>query len=122
MLSLNNMLLPSNGEPTVAPTLDMVLGCYYLTMLKPGSRGEGKIFSDLVRLAWPTTSGAIELRAQIKVRAPNGDGENHLLDTTVGRVIFNESVNNCLRQAGCRPLPYRNDHLDKAALKSIISH
>jgi DNA-directed RNA polymerase subunit beta' len=122
MLSLNNMLLPSNGEPTVAPTLDMVLGCYYLTMLKPGSRGEGKIFSDFgeARLAYDL--GAIELRAQIKVRVPNGDGENHLLDTTVGRVIFNESVNNCLRQAGCEPLPYRNDHLDKAALKSIISH
>src|ERR671928_946131 len=46
MLSLNNLLLPSNGEPIVAPTLDMVLGCYYLTMMKPGSKGEGKVFAD----------------------------------------------------------------------------
>src|SRR5216117_2848185 len=46
MLSVNNLLQPSNGEPIVAPTLDMVLGVYYLTTAKPGARGEGKAFSD----------------------------------------------------------------------------
>src|ERR687892_562000 len=45
MLSVNNLLLPSNGEPIVAPTLDMVLGCYYLTIMRPGTRGEGKAFA-----------------------------------------------------------------------------
>ena len=46
MLSVNNLLLPSNGEPVVAPTLDMVLGCYYLTQIRPGAEGEGKVFAD----------------------------------------------------------------------------
>ena len=46
MLSTNNMLLPSCGEPVVTPTLDMVLGCYYLTIPKPGAKGEGRFFSS----------------------------------------------------------------------------
>src|SRR5205814_400879 len=46
MLSVRNLVQPSNGEPVTAPTLDMVLGCYYLTMVKPGGVGEGKIFAS----------------------------------------------------------------------------
>ncbi|GAH11908.1 unnamed protein product, partial [marine sediment metagenome] len=46
MLSPYNMLLPSSGDPVTTPTLDMVLGCYYLTILKPGAKGEGKIFNN----------------------------------------------------------------------------
>ena len=63
LLSTYNLLLPSNGEPVVSPTLDMVLGCYYMTMMKPGAKGEGKSFSDSMRPDWHTTSGMIELHA-----------------------------------------------------------
>src|SRR5213594_1160549 len=54
MMSVRNLVQPSNGEPITAPTLDMVLGCYYLTMMRPGSRGEGKLFAsyDDARLAY----------------------------------------------------------------------
>src|SRR6266851_674903 len=68
MLSTNNLLQPSNGEPITAPTLDMVLGCYYLTIIRPGMRGEGRVFSnpDDARLAHDL--GQIHLQASIRVR------------------------------------------------------
>jgi len=47
MLSIHNMLLPSSGDPVVTPTLDMVLGCYYLTSIRPGVKGEGQAFRQL---------------------------------------------------------------------------
>jgi DNA-directed RNA polymerase subunit beta' len=122
MLSLNNLLLPSNGEPIVAPTLDMVLGCYYLTMMKPGSKGDGKTFADAAEARLAYDLGLIDLRASIKVRMQRPDGESEILNTSVGRVIFNETINNCLRTAGSEPLPFRNDIMDKAALKSVVSY
>jgi DNA-directed RNA polymerase subunit beta' len=122
MLSLNNLLLPSNGEPIVAPTLDMVLGCYYLTMMKPSSRGEGKVFGDPSEARLAYDLGLVDLRAAIKVRVEDPDGTPEILDTSVGRVIFNESINACLRAAGELPMPFRNDIMDKAALKSVVGH
>src|SRR5439155_4989313 len=122
MLSLNNLLLPSNGEPIVAPTLDMVLGCYYLTMMKPGARGEGKTFGSFTdaRLAYDLQ--VIDLHAAIKVRAQGVDGESEILDTSVGRVIFNEAINNCLRGAGSEPMEFRDDIMDKTALNADVGH
>src|SRR5439155_15441299 len=68
MLSVRNLVQPSNGEPITAPTLDMVLGCYYLTMIRPGSPGEGRIFAsfDDARLGYEL--GQVDLKAEIEVR------------------------------------------------------
>ncbi len=86
MLSPYNMLLPSSGEPVTTPTLDMVLGCYYLTIPKPGARGEGKFFRsfDEAKLAYEL--GIIELGAEITVRDRHSvkwgnnyyGGQNHI--------------------------------------------
>ena len=85
MLSPNNILSPANGMPLAAPSQDIVLGCYYLTKFRLGEKGEGKVFSDIHEVRAVYDSDEIGLLAKIKVRM---DGE--LVETTVGRVIFNE--------------------------------
>lgn len=114
MLSTLNLLSPASGEPIVAPTLDMVLGCYYLTLLKPGAKGEGKVFSsaDEARLAYEL--GLIDLQASIKVRMPVGEnGEEMMVSTTVGRVIFNDILPEELR--------FKNDVFDRKALRALVA-
>jgi len=89
MLSSHNILSPQNGGPIVVPTQDIVLGCYYLTKVKPGAKGEGKIFSSTNEVIIAYNSKAVDLHARIKVMF-----EGELIETTVGRVIFNEIVPN----------------------------
>jgi DNA-directed RNA polymerase subunit beta' len=120
MLSVNNLLLPSNGEPVVAPTLDMVLGCYYLTQIRPGATGEGKVFSDFDEARLAHDLGLVNLQAEIKVHTPDWpDGQ--YLQTSVGRIIFNESINTALREAGSEPYSFINEMMDKGALKRIVA-
>ena len=108
MLSVHNMLLSSCGESVVTPTLDMVLGCYYLTSPKPGARGEGKLFSNFEDAKLAYELGAIELGAEIWVRT-----EGERIKTTVGRILFNDALPPQLR--------FYNEIADKAALKSLVS-
>ncbi|MFZ5777113.1 MAG: DNA-directed RNA polymerase subunit beta' [Bacillota bacterium] len=87
MLSANNILNPKDGRPVVTPTKDIVLGCYYLTLEKPGARGEGRYFIDANEAITAYTLGQIELHARIWVR-----WQGTRLETTVGRIIFNEKL------------------------------
>jgi DNA-directed RNA polymerase subunit beta' len=87
MLSSHNILSPQNGSPIVVPTQDIVLGCYYLTKLKEGDKGEGMVFSSPEELIIAYDSRVVGLHAKIKIRI---DGE--LIETTTGRVIFNRIV------------------------------
>jgi DNA-directed RNA polymerase subunit beta' len=89
MLSTNNMLAPSSGEPIVSPTLDMVLGCFYMTQALEGARGEGREFADIedARLAYEL--GLVDLRAPVKVRSENDDA---WMETTPGRIVFNDAL------------------------------
>ena len=87
MLSSHNILSPQNGSPIVVPTQDIVLGCYYLTKLKEGDKGEGMIFSTSEEVIIAYNNRVVGLHARIKVRI---DGT--LIETTVGRVIFNSIV------------------------------
>jgi len=134
MLSVNNLVQPSNGDPIVAPTLDMVLGVYYLTTSRPGAKGEGKAFSDFddARLAYDSDPQVIDLQASIKLRVPptapvNGDSDeeaepgSQIITTTMGRAIFNEAINSVLRTHGQEPLPYYNEVVDRAGLKRIVA-
>ncbi|MDH5695796.1 MAG: DNA-directed RNA polymerase subunit beta', partial [Dehalococcoidia bacterium] len=75
MLSIHNMLLPSCGEPIVTPTLDMVLGCYYLTTIIPGAKGEGMVFSNFEEAKLVYELGHIDLRAEIEVRKQQENGQ-----------------------------------------------
>ena len=87
MLSSHNILSPQNGLPIVLPTQDMVLGLYYLTKLKPGAKGEGKIFSSPEEVIIAYDNKVVELHAKIKVKI-----DDQFIETTVGRVIFNQIV------------------------------
>lgn len=87
MLSSHNILSPQNGLPIVLPTQDMVLGLYYLTKLKPGAKGEGKIFSSPEEVIIAYDNKVVELHSKIKVKI-----DDKFIETTVGRVIFNQIV------------------------------
>ncbi len=87
MLSSHNILSPQNGSPIVVPTQDIVLGCYYLTKLKEGEKGEGMIFGSSEEVIIAYNSKVVSLHSKIKVRI---DGK--LIETTTGRVIFNRIV------------------------------
>ncbi len=92
MLSSGNLLKPSDGKPVTVPSQDMVLGSYYLTMEKDGECGEGKIFRDFNEALMAYDAKDITLHAKIKVRHTLPDGNSKIIDTTVGRIIFNHSL------------------------------
>ena len=95
MLASGNLLKPSDGAPVTVPTQDMILGSYYLTMVNQGDKGEGKVFRDEDEAIMAYASKAITLQAPIKVRRTrevNGEMRSKLVDTTVGRIIFNQPI------------------------------
>ncbi len=95
MLASNNILKPQDGRPVVSPTQDMVIGCYYLTMERPGAKGEGKIFASEDEAIMAYQTGAVALQAKVRVRiARQWQGETHrkVIDTTVGRLLFNNAI------------------------------
>ena len=94
MLSAHNILAPKDGKPVAVPTQDMVLGAYYLTMVKPGSRGEGKLFSGFEEVMLAYDAKVIDIGALIKVRIP-GRG---LIETTAGRMVYNNQLYEELRR------------------------
>ncbi|MBR4282230.1 MAG: DNA-directed RNA polymerase subunit beta', partial [Clostridia bacterium] len=96
MLAANNLLKPSDGKPVAVPTQDMVLGSYYLTIVREDEPGVGKIFRDRDEARMAYDDGVVGLHAPIKVRytGKNKDGETitRIIDTTVGYIIFNDSI------------------------------
>ncbi len=95
MLAANNLLKPSDGKPVVVPTQDMILGSYYLTLVKEDEKGNGKVFRNIDEAIMAYDEGDLGLHAPIKIRMTKVvDGVTHtkLLDTTLGRVIFNEPI------------------------------
>ena len=109
MLASNNMLLPSSGEPVVAPTLDIVLGCYYLTMVNPGAKGEGMYFSSFEEAKLAYELGFTSLSAEIEAMDDNRERQK----TSVGRIIFSEIVP--------KEMGFPNKVMDKQALKQLIA-
>jgi len=104
-----NLLKPSHGDPIVTPTQDMVLGCYFLTKMSAGKKGEGSVFSDLNEALMAYRLGYTHIQAPIKSRV---DGE--IFETTVGRMIFNTFVP--------KELGYQNDTMTKGKLSELISN
>ncbi len=111
MLSINNMLSPASGEPLVAPTLDMVMGCYYLTELVPDAHGAGSMFYDINEARIAYSDDQIDLRAPITVLCVSG--VENKLETTMGRLIFNEALPSSLG--------YKNVLMDRGAIKDLTS-
>ena len=95
MLSSGNLLKPSDGKPVTVPTQDMVLGSYYLTLVKPGAKGEGKAFADVNEAQMAYDAKVIDLHALIKIRMEkeiDGKKVSKLVETTLGKVIFNNPI------------------------------
>ena len=111
MLSTYNMLSPSSGEPIVAPTLDMVLGCYYLTMIEEGAKGTGSQFTSFDDAQLAYDMGVIDLRAPIKLKEGTEGNGTGWLETTVGRIIFNSVLPPAIG--------FHNQEMEKTSLKEI---
>jgi len=123
MLASHNLLKPASGEPIVEPTKDMVLGVYYLTMDRAGAKGEGKVFASPDEVALAYDLGHVELHAKIKMPfnpdyahksgSKSAKKGGDLVETTVGRVLFNEILPPEVR--------FVNDALDKKKLKELVA-
>ena len=95
MLSCNNLLRPQDGQPVTVPTQDMILGTYYLTIVKEDEIGAGKVFSSPDEAMLAYDAKAVGLHAPVKVRMEreiNGEMKCRIVDATVGRLIFNNAI------------------------------
>ena len=95
MLASNNILKPQSGQPVVEPTQDMVLGCYYLTLQRDGEKGEGKAFASEDEAIMAYQTGECSLHAKVKIRIERefeGRKLRKVIDTSIGRVIFNNAI------------------------------
>ena len=117
MLASQNILNPANGAPISVPSQDMVLGLYYVTKPREGAKGEGLVFYSPEEAKIAYNERKAELHAIVKVKTwdvKDGQLELQLIETTVGRILFNEFVP---REAG-----YINELLTKKSLREIIGH
>jgi DNA-directed RNA polymerase subunit beta' len=131
MMSANNILSPSNGAPIAVPSQDIVLGCYYLTKAKPGAKGEGRAFGNIDDVLLALEAKELETLTPIRLRytgelqdltAARDDQdvlrtevqtvENKIINTTVGRVIFNDSLP--------KGVPFVNGLLKKKGLQQLV--
>ncbi len=96
LLSPNNLLKPSDGGPVAVPSQDMVLGIYYLTQERPGAKGEGMFFKSPNEAILAYENKAVTLHSRVKVRVqktmPDGTVKSGIIESTVGRFIFNEII------------------------------
>src|SRR5881227_2675042 len=133
MLESNNILSPAHGGPIAVPTQDMVLGCYYLTKARPGAKGEGRTFASTDDVLIALEMGEVETLTPIKLRYTGRvidlvhafDNQNILhtepiefnkqyMETTVGRVILNDSLP--------QDMPYVNGLLKKKGLSQLVQY
>jgi DNA-directed RNA polymerase subunit beta' len=127
MLATKNLLKPADGVPIVGPSKDMVLGVYYLTMTKPSREGEDKplkVYADLDEVAMAYNLGLVRVHDRIRVRTTDYGGSEvdaagdkgpqvRIIETTVGRVLFNQVVP--------EPLRFVNKVLDRGALQVLVA-
>jgi DNA-directed RNA polymerase subunit beta' len=125
MLSARNLLNPANGKTIVFPSQDMVLGINFLTKVKKGGKGEGRRYSSMEEVLMAVESKSLEWESLIKLRVPKRPiwsknevevevGEDGLLETTAGRLVFNEELPS--------EIPYLNYELRDKELKALIEH
>lgn len=133
MLSSNNILSPASGQPVAVPTQDIVLGCYYLTKEKKGAKGEGKVFADEEEVLLALDTGLVETQTPVKLhyegilidlererddqdimRAQVTEETGRIINTTVGRVIFNDHLPD--------GMPFINGTMKKKGLTSLVNY
>jgi len=127
MLSVNNILAPKDGKPITTPTQDMVLGSYYLTIEIEGEKGQGKIFKDFDEMLMAYDAKEVSLHSRVKVRRSHlldSSAPKRLVESTVGRFIFNENIPQDLGFVDREKDPYglEVDFLcDKKSLEKIVA-
>ena len=109
MSSKHNLLKPAAGEPVVAPRYEIVLGCFYLTNIREGAKGEGKIFSSPNEAIMAYENDHVHYQSQVKVRLP----KEGLIETTVGRLLFNQLLPD--------EVGFKNQAMDKRSLRQVVS-
>ncbi len=95
MLATNNLLKPQDGKPVVVPTIDMVLGGYYLTITVDGKKGEGKYFKDPEEAIMAYENHEVDIHSKIYVRITkqiDGEIKSSKIETSVGKIIYNEGI------------------------------
>jgi DNA-directed RNA polymerase subunit beta' len=123
MLSSRNLLKPASGEPIIGPSKDMVLGVYYLTFLdQKEHKGDGRVFADMHEVEMAFQLGQVDIHSNIKVRVTTwydeehnrmGEPETRLIETTVGRVLFNLVL--------ASDVQFVNRALDKGDIRDLIA-
>ena len=134
LLATKNLLSPASGDPTVTPTLDMVLGSYYMTEIDAGARGAFAeangapargVYASFEEAKLAFDLGTVDLRAPVRVRtdrpvAADADGDGaetpeapRLLETSVGRIVFNEALP--------AEIPFQNYTMDRPALRRLVA-
>ncbi|MEI8230018.1 MAG: DNA-directed RNA polymerase subunit beta', partial [Candidatus Peregrinibacteria bacterium] len=113
MAANRNLLKPSAGEPIINPAQDMILGCYYLTQIHKGKKGEGMIFSSPDEGILAHEHRVVDLQAIVKVRLTKADGTKELVETSIGRIRFQEIVP--------AALGFLNKTMRKKDLSTLIS-
>ncbi len=109
MNAANNIFSPANGRPIATPSQDIVLGAYYLTKMRKGAKGEGKMFADTGEVIMAYQNDEVDKLAKIKYRKKDGE----VIETTVGRVIFNDILP--------EEMPFYNEPMNKKTVSQVIS-
>ena len=116
MLSSVNLLKPATGDSVASPTQDIVLGCYYLTKIKDGAKGEGKIFGSAREALMACDFEVVDVNSRIKIFDPKSK-ERKMIETSCGRIIFNDAfpenfefVNECLNKKALSKITARLIH------------
>ena len=117
MMSTKNLLSPSSGDPMVAPRLDIVLGCFYMTSIRKDTAGEFKpgppsqgVYGSFQEATLAYELGKLDLQALIRVRDARTQGQ--MVETTAGRILFNEALPD--------EIDFVNDTMDSKALKAVV--
>ena len=113
MLSSNNILSPANGKPITTPTQDMVLGIYFLTSQLDGATGEGQAYGSIAEALMARDARDLNLQASIKIRLAVGDDDPTIVQTTLGRALFNEALP--------ADYPFVNEQVDKGRLGALVN-
>lgn len=104
MVSSHNLLKPASGDPVMTPAQDVVVGCFYITTMRDGLKGEGKVFSNQQEAILAYNNKFIHIQAKIKVRMDDGE----IVETCVGRIIFNKILPT---EFGFRNIAFDKKHL-----------
>ncbi|MFM8499111.1 MAG: DNA-directed RNA polymerase subunit beta' [Chakrabartia sp.] len=120
MMSTNNILSPANGKPIIVPSQDMVLGLYYLSMMKEGEPGEGMLIANIDEVHQALFAGAVTLHTKITARVPQTDEDGNTImkrfETTPGRMLLGE----CLPKSHKVPFDTVNRLLTKKEIGDVI--